>query len=175
MADIEAAAHRYVRREEARRAERAAVAAKENMIREVARLEALAPLAEEIAATVLDHIEASCCIVKDQLAERVHAMLLMSKAAKALWADPLAPESKASRALTTRVAPGPSAQALTSDERNLMREALRCMASRDARSADHSTQGDSWVRKMRERAAIATRLADAIADGAGVELRPPPG
>jgi hypothetical protein len=95
--------------------------------REVARLEALAPLAEEIAATVLDHVEASRCLVKDQLTAKVHAVLVLTKP---LWRDPPAPGPKGdTRALATRGRPAASRIALSEDECAILRDALRSMAS----------------------------------------------
>jgi hypothetical protein len=91
MADIEAAAHRHVQRQAARRAEQAAVEAKEKMIREAVererqqraethRLRALEPLADKLAGVVFDHVEASAgrVLVRAQLASALHAALLRS-------------------------------------------------------------------------------------------------
>jgi hypothetical protein len=141
-------------------------------VRELAKLEALEPLAAEIAAAVFDHVEGSRCIVKDQLAAKIHSTLLL---AKSLWADPPAPEPKGdTRALTTRGQPAASRIALSEDECAILRDALRSMASRDARTADGAPGSQlraMWVRRFRDRAATATRLADLIADGAEVAIQ----
>jgi hypothetical protein len=57
----------------------------------------------------------------------------------------------------------------------VVRDALRSTASRDQRSADHyagDLKRDGWAQKLRERATVATRVADALGDGAGLVLWP---
>src|SRR5262245_33527020 len=88
---------------------------------EIARLQALRPLADEIAETVLAHIERERCIVKAQIARKIWFDLV--GAATILWADPPGTGPKGNAHAQTKDQPGTSgtassrgkARALTKD------------------------------------------------------------
>jgi hypothetical protein len=50
--------------------------------REIAHLQALLTIAEKIAGTIMDHVELERSLVKDQLAQKIHADLLVAEAAR---------------------------------------------------------------------------------------------
>ena len=145
---------------------------------ETARLQALRPLADEIAETVLAHIERERCIVKDQIARKIHFELLGARAT-VLWEDPpgTVPVRKADAMAEDQpiAAPRSPVHVVTREERWIIAEALREKAVADVKLLD-KRRGVTVVGRLRNDlrrwSADAERLAQLIDAAAIVDIWP---